>query len=166
MMIMMMTLIGNYDIKDSGDSQIQTTKFFVTDLPIERSLRFHNTLYPSRLLGSRSKEAAGRKYCHDDETHHNPNDGKYSSNDRLGRFVSIAVLIVKIIRLLSVNVLSEPLQWTVTYAFTLDDYCATIWTGKCEYVVTLDFPKCHPATEFCSHIFSRCARSSGYLLPL
>lgn len=58
MMIMTMTLIGNYDIKDSGDSQIQTTKFFVTDLPIERSLRFHNTLYPSRLLGSRSKEAA------------------------------------------------------------------------------------------------------------
>ena len=35
MMMVMMTLIGNYDIKDSGDSQIQPTKLFVTDLPIE-----------------------------------------------------------------------------------------------------------------------------------
>ena len=35
MMMVMMTLIGNYDIKDSGDSQLQPTKLFVNDLPIE-----------------------------------------------------------------------------------------------------------------------------------
>ena len=57
-MMMTMKLIGNYDIKDLGDSQIQPIKFFVTDLPIERRVVLDVTLYPSRLLGSRSKEAA------------------------------------------------------------------------------------------------------------